>query len=83
MIFALDTVNLEKRDYYAWSYVDNQCSLMSVVLCLTIKCFIFYHIALFIIIPVLMFNHVHHAFQLGARVGHVTRKTTQVNPKMM
>jgi hypothetical protein len=69
-------VNLEKRDYCAWSYVDNQCSLMSVVLCLTIKCFILYHVALFIIVLVLMFNHVHHAFQLGALVDHVMRKTT-------
>jgi hypothetical protein len=70
------------RDYCVGSYVDNQYSLMSVVLCLSVKCLILYHVAFFIIILVLMFIHVHYAFHLGTLTSHVMRKTNQVDPKM-
>jgi hypothetical protein len=71
------------RDYCAGSYVDNQCSLMSVVLCLSVKCLILYHVALFIIVLVLMFIHVHYAFHLGTLISHVMQKTSHVDPKML
>jgi hypothetical protein len=69
------------RDYCAGSYVDNQYSLMSVVLCLSVKCLILYHVALFIIVLALMFIHVHYAFHLGMLTCHVMQKTNQVDPR--
>jgi hypothetical protein len=56
---------------------------MSVVLCLSVKCLILYHVALFIIVLVLMFIHVHYAFHLGTLISHVMQKTSHVDPKML
>jgi hypothetical protein len=73
------------REARLWCLAIYRCLAFTYWGCLrlAIKCLVFYCSIIYLVLFLLIFNHVHHAFQLGPLVDHVMLKSSWVDHEIL